>query len=126
VNLFRRRSALLSPRVLAVLAAFLLPVRVLSQTPTATRVLPAFGPVGGNNVVIIARTNFQAGATVSRRLPRGSSRSLTEEARHRSLRLSTTARVRRGRTTPSFRWVSRETSPSSPASLPEPSISFST
>ena len=65
MNLFRRRSALLSPRVIAVLAALLLPVPAFSQTPTVTRVLPAFGPVGGNNAVIIGRTNFQAGATVT-------------------------------------------------------------
>jgi hypothetical protein len=62
---FRRRSVSRAPRTLAVLAFLCLPLPALSQAPTVTRVLPAFGPVGGNNIVIVGGTNFQAGATVT-------------------------------------------------------------
>jgi IPT/TIG domain len=65
MNGFRRRSGSRSPRVIAVLVALFLPVRALAQTPTVVRVLPAFGPVSGNNIVIVAGTNFQGGATVT-------------------------------------------------------------
>ena len=53
--------------VLAAASALLIlpPLSALGQTPTVSRVVPAFGPAAGNNVVIVSGTGFAAGATVS-------------------------------------------------------------
>jgi len=51
---------------LAALGAFLLvPLSALCQAPTVSRLVPAFGPAAGNNIVIVSGTGFVAGATVS-------------------------------------------------------------
>ncbi|MCM3877093.1 MAG: IPT/TIG domain-containing protein, partial [Thermoanaerobaculia bacterium] len=47
----------------ATLLALSLPA--LGQTPTVARVVPAFGPSGGSNIVIVTGTGFGAGATVT-------------------------------------------------------------
>lgn len=52
-----------SPGVAAALLVFSLPA--LSQTPTVARVVPAFGPAAGSNIVIVTGTGFLAGATVT-------------------------------------------------------------
>lgn len=59
-----RRSGRLG-RALLGLTALLLPLDALSQVPTVTRVVPAFGTAAGNNVVVVGGTAFQAGATVT-------------------------------------------------------------
>jgi virginiamycin B lyase len=52
--------------VLAAAGAWLLvPLSALSQTPTVSRLVPAFGSIAGNNIVIVSGTGFAAGATVS-------------------------------------------------------------
>src|SRR5262249_44599319 len=43
----------------------LFPFSALAQTPTVARLVPAFGPASGNNVVIVSGTGFAAGATVT-------------------------------------------------------------
>ena len=65
MDVFGCRDVFRSPLAVAVLAALFLPARAFSQTPTVTRVLPAFGAIGGSNIVIVGGTNFQAGATVT-------------------------------------------------------------
>ncbi len=52
--------------VLAAAGALLLvPLSALCQAPTVSRLVPAFGPAAGNNIVIVSGTGFAAGATVS-------------------------------------------------------------
>jgi len=46
-------------------APLLLSLSALAQTPTVARVVPAFGSVAGNNVVIVSGTGFAAGAAVT-------------------------------------------------------------
>ena len=46
-------------------AMLVAPLVALGQTPTLDRVVPAFGSVGGSNVVIVSGTGFAAGATVT-------------------------------------------------------------
>jgi streptogramin lyase len=51
---------------LAAAGAFLLvPLSALSQAPTVSRLVPGFGSIAGNNIVIVSGTGFAAGATVS-------------------------------------------------------------
>ena len=54
-----------STLLLIAAGALLLPLSVLAQTPAVARVVPAFGPASGNNVVIVSGTGFAAGATVT-------------------------------------------------------------
>lgn len=51
--------------LLAVAALSFLCGPAVGQTPTVTRVVPAFGPATGNNIVIVTGTGFAAGATVT-------------------------------------------------------------
>ena len=51
--------------VLAAAAMLLLSGPALSQAPTVARVVPAFGPAAGSNIVIVVGTGFAAGATVT-------------------------------------------------------------
>jgi virginiamycin B lyase len=59
------RSIWRASRVLAAIAGLVVSAGALAQAPTLTRLVPAFGPAGGNNIVVIAGTGFQAGATVT-------------------------------------------------------------
>ncbi|HSB64440.1 MAG TPA: IPT/TIG domain-containing protein [Thermoanaerobaculia bacterium] len=51
--------------LLAAAAFLLFAAPALGQTPTVARVVPAFGPAGGNNIVIVTGTGFAAGAAVT-------------------------------------------------------------
>jgi streptogramin lyase len=59
------RLAPLCVMVSAFSVLLLLSGPALSQTPTVARVVPAFGPAGGSNIVIVTGTGFAAGATVT-------------------------------------------------------------
>ena len=51
--------------LLAGAGLLLLSVPAFSQTPNLARVVPAFGPAAGSNIVIVTGTGFAAGATVT-------------------------------------------------------------
>ncbi len=59
------RSWLLGKALAGAAVLLLFSLSAVGQTPTVSRLVPAFGSAAGNNVIIVSGTGFAAGATVA-------------------------------------------------------------